>query len=403
MPLLNCRHCGSALDAHDAPESELASLRCPVCGAALSLTSSSPSASPSASPSSPQATDAIWESVSGVAPAPAVTDEPHSDALVIRDVEAREEDDSATRAVGPERMASLVAQAQADHQRALGADGGTDTGRFAPRDETTTQTFAAAPVAIGVAPPDAAPSAAPELTPDPRELTRDLPASALPTAAAAAGRGATSGLRTLTVALVAVVMLVVVVIAALVANGALDLLGGSVATPTATAAPTATPLGATFGVPGLYQISYPAGWLIQQRNAAPQSYYALLSAPAGDANVNIEAQQASGAPTPTTLNQQFLNALAQPGATPSIATSSGAVAIGGQVWTPLVADVTLRVASGQSPRYAHVVILSTQRGAEMYTIVYLAPTASASGASHAFSAADATYFQPMLASFAFKN
>ncbi len=327
-----------------------------------------------------------------------------SDALSIHEAVVREEDDSATRAVGPDRMASLVAQAQADHQRALDSGAATDTEAFAPRDEAT-QTLAAAPVAVVVAAretniPDGRAGGDER---DERELTRDLPASALPPVTEAP-RGRASALRMLLVALVAIIMLAVIVVAALVANGGLGSLdGGSIAqTPEATApVPTATPLGATFSMPGLYRISYPQGWLVQQRNTPPQSYYALLSAPAGDANVNIEAQQASGAPTPATLNQQFLTALAQPGTTPSVAATSGAVAIGGQTWTPLVADVTLRTASGQSARYAHVVILSTQHGAEMYTIVYLAPTASAGATGQAYSAADAAYFQPMLASFAF--
>ncbi len=348
MPSLTCPHCGSALSV---AATETAPLRCPVCGAALS---------------SAHAAGAL----------------PIREAIVRE--EPREEDDSATRAVPKERMAPLIAQAQTDHQRAPYAPYAADVAQGA--DETTRALPASALPLIDAS--------------ETSETTQELPLAALPHAGRAAAL-----LRPLSVALVALVLLAVVVVTALAANGAINLngFGAPAAESTATTAPaaTATPSFVVYSLPGFYAISHPQGWLMQQSNHPPQSYAALLTAPTGNASLNIEAQQAAGAPALATLDGQFIQALAQPGTPP--AQGGASVTIGGQAWTQVAADVTLRAASGQTAPYAHVVALSTQRGAYVYTITYLVPAPTAAAAGPAFTTADGAYFQPMLASFTFLN
>lgn len=370
MPLLTCPHCGNALTA---PTVETAPLRCPVCGALLS---------------------------------PVAEGLPVREAVVIR-----EEDDSATQAVARERIAPILASAERERQ-------GAPRAPTAPFTDETTKATSISPIsAEWRTEPSAKISDTPDTpdTPDAHETTQALPLSALPQQTPQeSSRGRLSGgvLRALSVALIALTLVAVVAVAAFAANG---VFGGTTARggqPTATAAsptaspsatPSATPDLVAFSLSGLYQIGRPRDWLIKQINTPPKTYYALLTAPTGGASVNIEAQQStSGAIALDSLDEQFLRALAQTGATPQLAGSPTNAYAGGQVWTRLAADMPLRTDSGQpSPQYAHVVALSTQRGSYVYTIVYLAPTADEASTGAAFTMADNAYFQPMLASFTF--
>lgn len=350
MPLLSCPHCGSALAA---PADETTPLRCPICGATL-----------------------------GTAAA--------SEELSIQEAIVREEDDSATRAVAPERMAPIIARATTDHYAAQIADAQSAIVR--PADETTQALPFAATPASGA---------------DPHELTQELPPSSQPPQPPAS-RPLRGALRAASLTLAALTLVAVVIVTALAANGVI--IGGAssssqlAATATSVVvSPTATPALTVFTVANYYQVSYPQGWVAQQRNNPPKSYFALLTAPSGGASVNIEAQQAKGAPALVDLDQQFLNALAQPGTTPTPGGSPTTVSVGGEPWTQLTAEVTLRVPSGQPAQYAHVVALSTQHGDAVYTIVRLVPSASAAAAGPAFTTADEAYFQPLLASFAFAS
>lgn len=358
MSVRYCPHCGSPFTAS---EMETAPLRCAVCGAPLDAD---------------RAALAARQAVET------------SDVLPIREAVVREEDDSATRAVAQEQIAPVVAQARAERLAEQ------PTAAVAPPADERTQALptSALPTGAGAR----------------RETTQELPASAapIPTAPAPplAPQEAGGAARTISIVLIALLLLAIVVVAALFANGVIG--GATTSAPLATAtsaAPTltATPSLTIYSVPGFYQIGHPSGWLIQQRNAAPQSYWSLLTAPVGGASVNIEAQQASGAPALATLDQQFLDALTQPGTTPTPAGAAASVSLAGQTWIQLTSDLTLRVASGQPAQYAHVVALSAQRGGYVYTIVYLAPSASAAAAGPAFTAANRAYFQPMLASFGF--
>ena len=354
MSLLFCPQCGSELTA---PDTETAPLRCPICGAALD---------------------------------PARDSAQASDALPIREAIVREEDDSATRAATREQLAPIVARATADHQRAMASAG-----------QPTAEATQALPLAALPTDADSAVDFA-----DAHMATAELPLSAQPVEPPdALERHSLARMwRPISATLAALVLLAVVVAAALAANGVIGGMTAATAqaTPTVTVAPTATP--PAFALPGLYQISHPQGWISQQRNEPPTSYYALLTAPTGNASVNIAAQQVAGAETLTQLtqlDQRYLDQLSLPGTTPTPSGAASSVTVGGQEWTQLTADLTLRVNVGQPAQYAHAVVLSTQRGAYAYTIVYLAPSPSASAAGPAFSTANQQYFQPMLASFTF--
>jgi len=161
---------------------------------------------------------------------------------------------------------------------------------------------------------------------------------------------------------------------------------------------------AWFSVQGLYALSYPTGWVVQtQRNAPPQSYFALLSS-GGDASVNVEAQQISPAPSDlAALDEQAISTLAQPGTSPGNFSGATTVTIGGQAWTRVTGDAQLIVHSGQPPTYGHVAALSTQRGPYTYTILCVSTASSADAARAAFTTDDANAFQPLLASFTFQS
>ena len=367
MSLQFCPQCGSELAT---PDTETAPLRCPSCGAALD---------------------------------PARDLASSSDALPIREaiVREEEEDASATRAATREQFAPIIAQAAADHQRALASAGRRGEGGEGGEGGTQELPLSALPLsALPHEDISAADSA------HMRGVTAELPLSAQSAAPPdTAGRSSVTRVwRAISATLAALVLVAVVIVAALAANG---VIGGTTAanapaTPTASVAPTATTaLVASFTVPGLYQISHPQGWVSQQRNAPPQSYFALLTAPTGNASLNIEAQQAAAAGPLDQLDQRYLDQLSQPGSTPTASGAASGVTIDGQQWTQLTADVTLRVDVGQPAQYAHAVALSTQRGAYVYTIVYLAPSASAAAAGPAFATANQQFFQPMLASFTF--
>ena len=365
MPLLTCPHCGSAVTTRDI---ETAPLRCPVCGAALT---SAPAPGPASDP----------------APAPAalpIQEAEVRDASYHSGWQDREEDDSATRAVARDKLEPITAQARTDHsydQRAQAADEAADE---------ATHALPYSPVATDQ-----------RDQPDQREATRALPLSAIPQEAPPARRGV--GLRAAFIALAVAALVVVIVVAALAGNGLLpSLFGGSpTPAPTATIAPTSTPSTA-FSVKGLYALSYPTGWVVQtQRNAAPQSYFALLSS-GGDASVSVEAQQISPAPSDlAALDEQAISTLAQPGTSPSNFSGATTVAIGGQAWTRVTGDAQLIVPSGQPPTYGHVAALSTQRGPYTYTILCVSTASSAAAARAAFTTDDASAFQPLLASFSF--
>lgn len=347
MPLLTCPHCGSSLSA---PDPALIATRCPVCGGLLSVTA-------------------------GVRPGVASGAEPLSQPLVIREAQARdlsEEDDSATRPVAPELLAPILAEAVTAHS-APHLDP-------TPRDETTK------------ALPDA-------LAPDPApDATHELPLAAQPQPPRSPWRGAS-------LLLALAILIVVAVVVTLLANGVI-VFPGTGAQPTATApasqpTATATPTSQQLKIGALYQVTYPRNWNVQQRNDAPRSYYALLTAPTSGASVNIAAQQTANAPTPSDLNMQYIRALAQSGTTPTIDQAPPSVTFDGEQWTPTYAEVTLQGAAGQPTRYSHVVALSVVHGAYIYTIVTLAPTDSATSTGLAYDNAVNTYFNTLLASFAF--
>lgn len=296
----------------------------------------------------------------------------------------REEDDSATRAIARDKLEPITAQARTDHsydQRAQAADEAADE---------ATHALAYSPVATDQ-----------RVQPDQREATHALPLSAIPQEAPPARRG--SGLRAALIALAGAALVVVIVVAALAGNGLLpSLFGGSpTPAPTATGVPTSTP-STPFSVKGLYALRYPTGWVVQtQRNAAPQSYFALLSS-GGDASVSVEAQQISPAPSDlAALDEQAISTLAQPGTSPSNFSAATTGAIGGQAWTRVTGDAQLIVPSGQPPTYGHVAALSTQRGSYTYTILCVSTASSAAAARAAFTTDDASAFQPLLASFTF--
>jgi uncharacterized Zn finger protein (UPF0148 family) len=366
MPLLTCPQCGSAVTALTT---ETTPLRCPVCGAALSL-----------------ATDAEAQE-----PIEAVIREHDS----VSGERSGEEDDSATRAVANERMEPLIAQVRTDHQLRQGASQGVDE---------VTHALPDVPNAIGAAAALVAAEPAAPAWPSGREATQALPISALPPAPPEPQqRAMTARLRSLSITLLALTLVAVIVVAALTGNGVFGGMFAATTTPSATIAPaaTSTPSVNAFDLRGLYRLNYPQGWTTQQRNSAPQSYYALLTAPSGGASVNIEAQRAVNAPAPAELDQQFIRALAQPGTRLAVSGAPSSVTVGGQVWTQLTADVTLQPASGQPTFYAHVAALSTQRGAYVYTIVCVATAPSLAAAGPAYTTAERAYFQPLLASFSF--
>jgi uncharacterized Zn finger protein (UPF0148 family) len=361
MPLLTCPHCGSAVTTRDI---ETAPLRCPVCGAALT-------------------------SAPAPEPAPAVVPA----ALPIQEAEVRDasyhsgwqdraedsEDDSATRAVARDKLEPISAQARTDHsydQRAQAADEATHALPFSPG-------------TLGSPPAD-----------DPREATHALPLSAIPQEARPARRA--PGLRAALLALAALALVVVIVVAALASNGLLGVLGGSpTPAPTATLAPTSTPSSVAFAEPGLYTVRYPQGWVKTERNAAPQSYFALLAS-GGDASVDVEAQRISPAPSDlAALDEQAISTLAQPGTSPANFSAASSVTLGGQVWTRVTGDAQLIVPSGQPPTYGHVAALSTQRGPYTFTILCISAGSSADAARAAFTTDDQSAFQQLLASFAF--
>jgi hypothetical protein len=208
-------------------------------------------------------------------------------------------------------------------------------------------------------------------------------------------------LRTLSLSLAALTLVAVIVVAALASNGALGVFGGAASTaPTATPAATATPSSVAFKAADLYQLRYPEGWTAQQRNSSPQSYYALFTAPAGGASLNVEAQQATSATNPDMLDQEFFWVLAPPGAKLTLPPATS-VTLAGQTWIQREATIPLQAATGQPPRYAHVIAITAQHGAYVYGIVSLATSSTAAAAGPAFTTANHAYFQAMLASFTF--
>lgn len=351
MPVVICTHCGSSLTA---PDTQTAPLRCPVCGANLSA-----------------------------APAADMTAPPVVQEAVVRD----QEDDSATRAVAREQLAPLLTPVDADYHTEPSAASATLGNGAAP----------------GVRWDGATQVSAPHIGADAHDITQALPDSALPNPP----RTPASALRTLSVALVTLVLLAVVAIAALAVNGAFSGLTGYATngTPTqqATAAPptpTATPAFTPFTVANLYTIGHPFGWNASQRNAAPQTYAALFSAPDGSASMNVDVQQNVNLADPAALDQQFIRALTAPN-TPLTLSDPTTSVIGGQRWTERAADITLVTASGQPLLYAHVVARTVVHGAYAYTIVEVAPATSATTAATAYATANVAYFQPMLATFTF--
>ncbi|HEX8728177.1 MAG TPA: hypothetical protein VF739_06125 [Ktedonobacterales bacterium] len=360
MPLLTCPHCGSAVTTRDI---ETAPLRCPVCGAALT---------------------------SAPAPEPAVSPAATPTALPIQEAEVRDasyhsgwqdraEDDSATRAVARDKLEPISAQARTDHsydQRAQVADEATHALPFSPEAH-------GAPPAI-----------------EPREATHALPLSAIPQEPPPTRR--TPGLRAALLALAALALVVVIVVAALASNGLLGFFGGSTApVPSAPLTPTSTPASVAFSQPGLYTVRYPQGWTRTQRNAAPQSYFTLLSS-GSHASVDVEAQQINPAPSDlAALDEQTISTLAQPGTSPSNFSAATSITIGGQMWTRVTGDAQLIVPSGQPPTYGHVAALSTQRGPYTFTILCISTGSSADAARAAFTTDDQNVFQSLLASFTF--
>ncbi len=347
MPVLMCPHCGSSITADDA---ETTQVRCPVCGAALGMANISTG-------------HAVREAV-------------------VRDAE----DDSATRAVAREQIAPHLTPIDADYQSVPSV-----TAEPRPFDDGVTQVSEPYNVERG------APIVATQLL----EPTQELPRSAIPEPTRASRRG----LQRISIVAAGVIIVVALVIAALAANGLLfgqqtPPAGQATMTPASTPTATATP-SSVFQAPGMYQITYPAGWLTQQKNNPPQTYSALIAAPAGVVGtVNIVAQRNVSISPSDQLDDEFIRALAKSG-TGYTASTPAALSIGGQSWIGRSANVTLAAASGQPTLYSHVEALSVVHGDFVYTIVEIAPAPSAAAADAAFTAAAQTYFNPMLATFVF--
>jgi hypothetical protein len=365
MPLLTCPHCGSAVTTRDI---ETAPLRCPVCGAALT-SAPAPEPAPAAAPAAPAAAPAALP----------IQEAEVRDASYHSGWQDRAEDDSATHAVARDKLEPISAQARTDYsydQRAQAADEATHALPFSPGAH-------GAPPAV-----------------EPREATHALPLSAIPREPQPGRRA--PGLRAALLALAALALVVVIVVAALAGNGLLGFIGGSpTLSPTVTVAPTSTPASVAFTEPGLYAVRYPQGWIRTQRNAAPQSYFALLAS-GGDASVDVAAQQISPAPSDlAALDEQTISTLAQPGSSPANFSAASSVTLGGQTWTRVTGDAQLIVPSGQPPTWGHVAALSTQRGPYTFTILCISTGSSAAAASAAFTTDDQRAFQPLLASFTF--
>jgi hypothetical protein len=205
--------------------------------------------------------------------------------------------------------------------------------------------------------------------------TRDLPASALPTPP---GAGLARMGRVIGAVALVVVLLAVVVVAALAINGAPPF-GQQAATATATTAataqPTATPATIPYTRAGLYQMSYPTGWLAPERNNPPMRYSVTVVNPRGGASLTVTVQQVSELIDPATTD------------------------IAGQTWTQEAADVTILTSAGV--QYAHAVATTINHGGYLYTIVRLVPVIAEGDAASAFATADQASFQPILASFTF--
>ncbi|HEX8983768.1 MAG TPA: TFIIB-type zinc ribbon-containing protein [Ktedonobacterales bacterium] len=347
MPVLICPHCGSSITADDA---ETTQVRCPVCGAALGIANISTGR-------------AVREAV-------------------VRDAE----DDSATRAVAREQIAPHLIPVDADYQSVPSV-----TAEPRPFDDGVTQVSAPYNVERR------APIVATQLF----EPTQELPQSAIPEAPRAPRRT----LQRASLIAAGLISVAALVIAAFATNSVLfgDQIpprGQASATSTATATTVTTP-SSVFQAPGMYQINYPAGWLIKRRNNAPQTYSTLLAAPAGAiGSVNIIAQRNVSISAPDQLDDEFIRALAQTGTTPT-ASAPTTVSIGGQSWIARAANVPLAAATGQPTLYSHVEALSVVHGDYVYTIVEIAPAPSAAAADTAYITAKQTYFNPMLATFMF--
>lgn len=347
MPVLMCPHCGSSITADDA---ETTQVRCPVCGAALGIANISTG-------------HAVREAV-------------------VRDAE----DDSATRAVAREQIAPHLIPVEADYQSVPSA-----TAEQRPFADGVTQVSAPYNVERGT------PIVATQLL----EPTQELPRSAIPVAPRAPRRT----LQRVSLIAAGLISVAALVIAAFATN---SVLFGQQTPPTrqATVTPASTPTAAAtpssvFQAPGMYQINYPAGWLIQQTNNAPQTYSTLLAAPAGAiGSVNIVAQRNVSISAPDQLDDEFIRAVAKSGAAPT-ASAPTTVSMGGQSWIARTANVTLAAATGQPTLYSHVEALSVVHGDFVYTIVEIAPAPSAAVADTAFTTATQTYFNPMLATFTF--
>lgn len=373
MPLQTCPTCGYVF-AVAGGAAELA--HCPRCSAIIgAATADTPGgASGEAAGMRPPIIDAVARSASSM----------RSDRVDGRDGD----DDSHTRPVSPERLA----EARAALAEPVSAQW---------RDET--QNLPHPPS------PPAAPAA-----------TQELPASAAPApqvsgaggrgagGRGAEGRGALRGpvgvvaLVGLSLALVAGVALATRVITGDAQPGAgPSPTGAPIVARTPTAGPALGPGQTGFSAPHLYALGYPTGWLVVQRNTPPSAYYTLLTAPAGGASVNITVSSALNAPDPATFDQQTLAALAAAGSAPTHATAAATVTVGGQAWTQIAGDATLRVAGGQPAQYAHVVAMSVVRGGRLYTITMLVATPDQSAAAARYRAADEASFQPLLASFTF--
>lgn len=232
--------------------------------------------------------------------------------------------------------------------------------------------------------------------------TRDLPASALPTPP---GAGLARTGRVLGAVALVVVLLAVVAVAALAINGALPFgQQAASATPSATAAATAQPAATPATIPytraGLYQMSYPTGWLAPERNSPPLRYSVTVVNPRGGASLTVTVQQVGELIDPATTDTNYLNGLAAPtGTKPRNTTSPQAITLGGQTWTQEAGDVTILTSAGD--QYAHAVVMTINHSGYLYTIVRLVPVTAQGDAASAFATADQASFQPILASFTF--
>ncbi len=235
----------------------------------------------------------------------------------------------------------------------------------------------------------------------PAHLAPSRAESATPNAATPTESGGAASAQRRPWRAIVVALLIVVVLAA-----ALTVVFTTVAptTPTATATatiaptPTTTPIvilpTASFTKAGFYSLRYPAAWLVTQQNTTGGSLVVFSAQQGGGVNPAINIQVVPHNESPADMATRDTDVMTIAAAPNGIHNLAGltSVIVGGQSWTELSADLTLKNTS----QTVHLVVLSVAHGQLVYSVTYFAPTA-------AFAGLDAAAFQPALASFTFAS